>query len=149
MFSVVFKLNKKVLSVVLLLFVLVSLTLVDCFGVFGVTQKPESYGTDNSARVMYIKEFGWLIDEQPVEVQNITIPYKFNDVYKQYNSIQLSQGFNLENYAGLSAVRYSYNVKNEEFKGQHVRINLLVHDNSIIGGDICSLELNGDIKPFK
>lgn len=148
MFSMVFKLKKLVLTVSLLL-VLVGVTAVDCIGMFSDTEKSEPFGTDNAARISYIKEFGWVVDEQPVEVQQITIPSRFNDVYRQYNKLQLSQGFNLEDYAGLKAVRYSYAVKNEELKGRNMRLNLLVCDNCIIGGDVCSPELNGEIIPFK
>lgn len=102
----------------------------------------------NEQRVEFIKSFGWEIDKEPIEVKEVIIPSEFNDVFSNYNSIQKKQGFNLEKYKGKTVKRYCYNVLNYPNTEDDVRINLLVLDNKIIGGDVCSVKLDGFMHGF-
>ncbi len=102
----------------------------------------------NADRIAFISQFGWTVEQDPVEEVEVTIPKEFDNVYSEYNDIQLSQGLSLSKYRGKDVVRYTYTVTNyEDFDGT-VYINLLVYKNKIIGGDICSADGNGFVCGF-
>lgn len=103
-------------------------------------------------RSAFISGFGWIVDDEPVEVRQIAIPEEFDEVYNNYNEIQISQGYDLTKYAGRSAKRWTYIVRN--YPGvsadeDHVRINIIVCDGKIIGGDVCSIKLDGFMHGFE
>ena len=106
--------------------------------------------SDHSERMSFISQFGWEVSEEPTEVREVIIPETFDDVYTKYNEIQLSQGFDLSSYKGMRVKRWTYAVKN--YAGYEDkdcrRINILVYDGSVIGGDVCSVELNGFMHGF-
>lgn len=94
----------------------------------------------NSDRVNFISQFGWTVDQEPIEEIAVTVPSEFDSVYESYNDLQRAQGLNLLKYRGKEIVRYTYEITNyADFDGT-VYINLLVSKNKIIGGDICSAD---------
>lgn len=101
----------------------------------------------NSEDVLsFISSLGWEVDENPMEVREVVIPEVFDDVYSNYNDIQRSQGFDLQKYAGRRVKRWTYVIRNyPETKPEDdfIRINILVCDERIIGGDVCSIKLDG------
>ena len=94
------------------------------------------------------QQFGWEVKETPMEQVDVLLPSSFNDTYEKYNQIQKEQGLDLLKYAGATCQRYSYEVTNYPGKDSGVVANLLVLDGRVIGGDICSVELNGFIHGF-
>lgn len=107
--------------------------------------------SDSSERLGFISQFGWQVDTEPVEVREIVIPEEFDDVYTAYNEIQLSQQLDLSDYCGKRVKRWSYIIRNYPGYTEYdecVRINLLVFDGCVIGGDVCSVELNGFMHGF-
>lgn len=145
---------KKLFGVV---FALVLVSLVAVFFVnsqSNVNIKKVSLYTAETAddRLKFISDLGWIVDEEPVEVRQIAIPQEFDDVYSNYNEIQLSQGYDLTKYAGRSAKRWTYVIRNYpdvSSDEDYVRINLLVCDGKIIGGDVCSIKLDGFMHGFE
>ncbi len=103
---------------------------------------------NNEQRIRYLKSFGWEVSEEPTEIVEVAIPTEFNDVYEKYNIIQKKQGFDLSPYRGKTVKRWTYDVKNYPDNKPYVKANLLVFENKIIGGDICSLELDGFMHGF-
>lgn len=99
--------------------------------------------TAEENRVAFIEKYKWDINEIPLETATVNIPKEFGDVYREYNKIQKKEGFNLEKYKGKQVTRYSYEVRNYKDNPQFVRANILVYKDKIIGGDICSLKLDG------
>ncbi len=99
-------------------------------------------------RQEFIRSFGWEIEEEPVEVLEVIIPKEFDAVYEAYNSIQKRQGYDLSKYAGKRCKRYSYAVKNYPGQPDDVRINLLIRNNRVIGGDVCSMLEGGFMHGF-
>ena len=83
-----------------------------------------------------------------MEQVDVLLPSSFNDTYEKYNQIQKEQGLDLLKYAGATCQRYTYEVTNYPGKDSGVVANLLVLDGRVIGGDICSVELNGFIHGF-
>lgn len=97
----------------------------------------------NEERVQFLTALGWEVSEEPIEEQVITIPKKFDDVYTQYNEIQKAQGFDLSEYAGLEATRYTYEVKNYPDTTDKVVADIIIYRNKIIAGDIQSTAMDG------
>ncbi len=97
----------------------------------------------NAQREEYLTSLGWEFNTECTEKQ-VTIPSEFNDVYTRYNEIQKSQGFDLEPYKGQQVTVYTYNITN--YEGYENRdcifANLLVFNNVLIGGDVCSTSVS-------
>lgn len=94
----------------------------------------------------FVSYCGWEVDKEPVEVRDVVIPQTFDEVYNNYNAIQLRQDFDLRAYAGQRVKRWTYIVRNYPESSpddDFIRINLLVYDGEIIGGDVCSVKLDG------
>ncbi len=109
---------------------------------FAGRSAPDYAGGDNAARAAFLSSFGWTGSEEPVEEAEVAIPAEFTDVYKGYNALQQSQGFDLTPYKGETVLRYTYNISN--YEGQpDMQAHILVYDGRIIGGDLCSPQLDG------
>ena len=104
---------------------------------------------NNEQRLKYLQSFGWEVSEEPTEIVEVAIPTEFNDVYEKYNILQKKQGFDLSPYRGKTVKRWTYDVTNYPDNKPHIKANLLVFENKIIGGDICSLELDGFMHGFQ
>ncbi|MCM1488847.1 MAG: DUF4830 domain-containing protein [Firmicutes bacterium] len=95
----------------------------------------------------YLAGYGWSVKEDKVNIEEIIIPSDFSEVYERYNAIQLKQGFDLTKYKGEGVVKYTFVVTN--YKGfDNVEAHVLVKGGRVIGGDICSTELNGFMAGF-
>lgn len=87
-------------------------------------------------REQYLASLGWEYDKAFSE-KEIVVPKEFNDVYKDYNAIQKSQGFNLEHYKGKKATIYTYKITN--YGDDSVIIaDLMVYNGSLIATDLCN-----------
>jgi len=102
-------------------------------------------GGDNESRVAYLRSFGWEVREEPLSVEELSIPDEFNETYTQYLALQQSQGFDLERYRGKRIRRYTYEITNYPTGEAGVQAGLLVYQNTIIGGDVLSSQLDGFI----
>lgn len=106
---------------------------------------------DNSTNLMiieYLNGLGWQIEENPTEISHLTIPADFDVVYQTYNAMQKASGFNLEDFKGKSVTRYSYRVLNHQSSAStEVVASIFVYGNTIIAGDISSVEDNGFMHP--
>ena len=99
--------------------------------------------TTTDGRIAYLQALGWEADPATETTQEIVIPRVFNGVFGDYNALQKQQGFDLEDYKGKTAEVYTYSVKNYGNKKQEVRANLIVCEGQLVGGDVCSAELDG------
>ena len=148
MFNIGFKLTKKktiALTVTLLIVFFLSLYV-------GYIQeyKPaeNSYLCNNTDDVAtYLSSFD--IDFGEFQIDEITVPYEFSDVYSSYNLIQKEQGFDLTEYKGKTLTRYTANVKNYPDFDDDVYVEVLVYDKLIVGADIYSVSSNGFIVALK
>ena len=102
-------------------------------------------GSTNALRVEYLSGLGYTVDETAISVKEIVIPEKFSDVYNEYNRLQQRTGFDLSRYKGESACVYTYRLSDSE----DTVINLIVSDNNIIGGDISSVRIDGEMKALE
>ena len=104
---------------------------------------------DNAQRRAFLAQFGWEVSEEPTEICEVIIPDTFDSVYQQYNELQRSQEFDLMRYQGRRVKRWTYEVKNyPDYEGTVVA-NLLLCNDTVIGGDIASNALNGFMQGFR
>lgn len=105
---------------------------------------------DSAAILGFISSHGWEVSEEPDEVREVVIPAEFDDVYKNYNEIQLAQGYDLIDYAGERVKKWTYTINNYPgYIGEEcIKINILVYDGIVIGGDVCSVRLDGFMHGF-
>lgn len=99
-------------------------------------------------RISFISQLGLTVEETPSEIKEILIPCDFDQTYINYNEIQKQAGLNLDLYKGCTAKKWTYTVTNYPgYEGRNcIKVNLIVYRNRIIGGDICSVELDGFMK---
>lgn len=103
----------------------------------------------NEDRINFIKQFGWEVEAQPIKEQSVTIPKDFDKVFAAYNEIQRKQGLDLSSFKKKSVMRYTYVVTNyPDYEGE-VYVNILVYRNNVIGGDVCSADVNGFVHGFE
>ena len=98
----------------------------------------------NEDRVELISSLGYTVLPEIVEEKQIIIPNKFNDVYMKYNDLQQKSGFDLKNFSGLKANVYKYKID-----GKDLFVNIILSDGVLIGGDVSSSELNGEMSPLR
>lgn len=151
MFVMTAKVSKaKLFAVGLIL--LAAIVLIVVFVTSGRSEAAEAdlTGETNDQRVAYLASFGWSVDAQAKQTQQVKIPDTAeNEVFARYNELQISQGFDLTKYAGKEVTRYVYEVLNyPEAKGP-VYASLLVHDGKIVGGDITDSAPDGVIHGFQ
>lgn len=104
--------------------------------------------SNETERRMFISQFGWETEEDPVQVREIVIPAEFSDVYIKYNEIQTAQGFDLTKHKGEKVKHWTYRVTNYPDTTDVIYANLLIQDGKVIGGDICSTALDGFMHGF-
>lgn len=153
-FSVRANKPKIIVSLCVLTAVLVSI-----FIFLSVKDSPVINADDLSAkasneeeRIAFLSQYGWKIDEDPVEVSEVIIPSEFNETYSSYNEIQKAQSMDLEAYKGQRVKKWVYEVKN--YPGYPadngcIRATMLVFDGLVIGGDVSSIEVDGFMQGFE
>jgi len=99
-------------------------------------------GTEEQ-RLSFFSRFGWSVDPGSKAVKEVILPDEPDDVYKSYNELQLSQGFDLMPYYGKRVKCYSYDVLNHPSKDETVRGTILVYRGKVIAGDVASAALDG------
>ncbi len=104
---------------------------------------------ENEDRLSFISQFGWQVEKEPMEVVEVTVPESFDTVYLGYNELQEAQGLNLAKYKGKTVTRYTYQVTNYPDYDGTVYLSLLVYKNKIVGGDVCSADVNGFVHGFE
>lgn len=133
-------LSRKTLSLIFAVVIMSAIIL----GQFFSAHSTQIDGSTNEIRVMYIKSLGLEVDDADVTSKEIIIPKDFDDVYKEYNLIQKKSGFNLYDYKGEKATVYTYKLDSPKDYEAH----LIVCGENIIGGDIASLKLDGEMLPL-
>ncbi|MBE6588338.1 MAG: DUF4830 domain-containing protein [Ruminococcaceae bacterium] len=101
------------------------------------------------ARHEFLSQFGWEVSGPCVEEVEIRIPVDFDKVMNSYNEIQKSQGLDLSKYKGKTVQRYTYEVTNYPDYDGTVYANIIIYKSRVIGGDICSSDVEGFIQGFE
>ncbi|MCL2827428.1 MAG: DUF4830 domain-containing protein [Oscillospiraceae bacterium] len=93
--------------------------------------------------VTFLEQLGWQVNPDPIEVQGVLIPREFSDVYLAYNDMQKVAGFDLTLYRGMDAIRHTYQILNYPDHPDGVVADVLVVNNTVIGGGIQSIHQDG------
>lgn len=105
----------------------------------------------NEERIAFFSQFSWVVNENPIEVKEVVIPEEFDETYTQYNELQKKQGLDLSDYKGVRVKMWSYEILNYpgyENSDGVIRGNILVYQGTVIGGDVCSVALDGFMTTF-
>ncbi len=148
MFMVRFKLTKKKTAV--LAAALIFVFLLSIYVGYKQEYKPikSSFVCNNTDDVVaYLKSFD--VDCGEFQLDEITVPYEFGEVYSSYNSIQKEQGFDLTEYKGKTLTRYTAKVNNYPDSNGDVFVEVLIYNKLIVGADIYSVSSNGFIVALK
>ena len=97
----------------------------------------------NDDRIKFLAQFGWQVDQEPVEAVEVTIPESFDKIFSSYNEIQKRQGLDLSKYKKKNVTRYTYKITNYDGYDGTVYANILVYRNKVVGGDVCSADVKG------
>ena len=89
---------------------------------------------------------GWQINAEPIQTQSVKIPAEDSEVFRRYNELQQSQGFELSQYAGRQATRYVYEVLNAPESQGPVYATVFVLDGKIVGGDVTDTAPEGKMQ---
>ncbi len=97
----------------------------------------------------FLSSFGIEVLPDSLEISEIEIPENFDEVYENYNLLQIECGLDLSSYKGKNATRYTYIMKNFPDKSfQNVLVNVICVKNRPVAGDIMSPAVSGFIKPL-
>ena len=98
-------------------------------------------------RTSFLKSLGWEVDPESERERDVIIPETFDEIYESYNELQKKAGFDLSDYKGKTVKKYSYIILNypSAEKGDIIKLDLLISDGRVIGGDIYSPRLDGFI----
>ena len=97
----------------------------------------------NEKRVQYIATLGMTLQGDDYTKKQVTIPQSFSKVYNNYNALQREAGFDLQSYRGKSVIIYTYNLDSQTV------VNLITFKGKLIGGDIASLKIDGQMTALK
>ena len=102
----------------------------------------------NEGRIAFLGSFGWEVSPEPVQTQEVRVPTESNEVFQRYNELQISQGYDLTQYAGKTIRRYVYTISNYPDGEGAYYASLLVYKDEVIGGDVCSAAQDGVMHSF-
>lgn len=98
---------------------------------------------DENDLVYFLAELGWETDSTNITAQNSILPEEFDAIFEEYNSLQLQQNCDLTAYAGKEITVYTIPIKNYGNTAETVYATVIVHKNTVIGGDIHSAQMDG------
>jgi len=102
----------------------------------------------NDDRLKFLSQFDIAVEPEPLTTEEVKIPDTFDKVYLGYNEIQHEQGMDIAKYKNKKVTRYTYKVTNYEGYEGEVWVNLLIYRDKVIGGDVCSADVNGFVHGF-
>ena len=150
MFIITAKMSKAKAVIFVLLLAVVLCCIVLCAGSKSADAGAfETVVKNNEQRVSFLNSLGWEVEAEPLDEQSVIIPLTFSEVYAEYNELQMSQGFDLSEFCGCEATRYTYAVTNYPEASGSVVADMIVYRNRIIAGDIQSTSLGGFMHGFE
>lgn len=140
---------KRVAVIVLVAGALIGLLVALLGGCGSTTQEvspPEPVVLSTPAEMVeWLSAQGIQVDEASLVQDTVTIPQPFDDIYTQYNALQQQAGFDLSPYQGQTVERSCFTVLNYPGQEEGVLVHLLCLEGQLIGGDLCSVRLDGFI----
>ena len=113
------------------------------------TEKADAQGSTNETRVAFLAGFGWQVEPEPVQTQQVRVPTDPGEVFLRYNELQISQGYDLLQYSGKELTRYVYRITNYPDESGVYYATLLVKDGQVVGADVASSAKTGVMHGLK
>lgn len=130
------------------LFVAIIAAVMICLKIYAAGNAVSNAST-NAQRLEFINNAGYEVLSNEPEAKQIIIPEAFSDVYKNYNKLQQSAGYDLSYYKGCDAVIYTYSIKTPDGYDGDCVFNMIVYNDRVVGGDVSSSALGGFMLPIK
>ena len=143
MFIRSFKLRRPGLVLLLTALIAVGAVLLLAHAISGGSRVRRYQLGSEAQRQQFLADMGWEVPEDFESMKNVVIPQEWNDIYESYNALQREQGFDLSPYRGKTVQLYTYRVKNYPGQEDGVVCDLMVYQGELIGGDVCSVALDG------
>ena len=104
-----------------------------------------------AAAAAFLSGCGWEADPLSCQCAEVAVPEQFGEVYRQYNELQRSQGFDLTPYRGQKAVRFTFPLEDYPAPKEAgpVYANVLFVGDTIAAADICAVGARGFIRPVR
>ena len=134
--------KKKLLPVAAALLLIAALV----FFLRSPDRRPDDAGETAAGPAAFLSSFGYTVDEDSVQVQQVRIPAEPSEVFERYNALQKSQGYDLSALAGKSVTRYVYRLDGcgeGEWFG-----TVLEYRGDVVGGDVASAAPGGQMHGF-
>ena len=112
------KVSKRKILLIGLLIILAVVLLITCLKKSSGSDTPPDTAEEitevatNEARVAFLEQFGWEVQAEPVQTQQVRVPEDPSEVFLRYNDLQQSQGYDLLSYSGKTLTRYVYQITN-------------------------------------
>ncbi len=150
MFVLTAKMSKtKIAAIVTAVIALVVILVIAISAGSNAVQSSAVNADTNDARIRFLANYGWDVNAEPVQTQDVTIPADAGDeVFCRYNDLQKSQGYDLAQYAGQTVQRYVYEILNYPNASEPVYATILVRNGCVIGGDITNTASGGKVHGF-
>lgn len=100
-------------------------------------------------RQAFLSELGWEVDPASEDLRSVQLPRELEGMLKEYNEIQLKQGYDLSKHLGETCQQYCYRVTNYPDQSQTVLVTLYVQGDRVIAGDVHSTALNGFLQGLR
>ena len=148
------KVSKRKLLLIGLLIILAVVLLITCLKKSSGSDTPPDTAEEitevatNEARVAFLEQFGWEVQQEPVQTQQVRVPEDPSEVFLRYNDLQQSQGYDLLSYSGNTLTRYVYQITNYPGSDGVYFATLLIYNDSVVGGDVASSRQNGVMHGF-
>ena len=97
-------------------------------------------------RLAILSEQGLSVDEENETVREVQIPERFDETWTRYNTLQQSQGFDLQAYHGKRVKVWSYPLTPDTDGRATKSANLMVCDGLLIAGDVADTALDGTME---
>ena len=100
-------------------------------------------------REQFLAGLGWEIDRSSEEHRSVLLPDTLDGVMEDYNTMQLSQGYDLSRHLGEKCEQYTYVLTNYSGCDGTVLVTLYVQGRQLIAGDIHTTAIDGFMHGIK
>ena len=138
--------KKRALTIVLaasILFFLIILTK------WLIAYKNNSGLTTLDGRESFLFSLGWKIDRDSEQYRTVCLPARLDGVMEDYNTLQKSQGYDLEKYCGKVCSQYTYKITNYDGRREDVYATIYIYGHEVIGGDVHTASSDGFMHGIK
>ena len=143
------KVNPKKIFLVLAAVVAMILAVIWLWPAGDGPQPPTAKITTNDDRVAFLANLGWDVTVTPTETMQVRIPENDDAVFRRYNDLQKSQGYDLSAYSGKAIMRYVYRINNYPGATEPVYATLLIYKDQVIGGDVTNTSPGGTVRSLQ